>query len=133
MNHILQITSKKPATAHSAPKQPGQVRAQRNRESAEESQFCKKRQALELEKSVWTLRETNKKCKRRFEELEEMIRDVEQEAQAYAEEGAGEGATKVLEAVSDSWATVQACKRSCHRTFCEAPRSPEIELKLMRQ
>lgn len=106
-----------PAIAHLTPELRRQIRAQQNRESAKETRLHKKQQALDLEESVWTLHDRNKKCKRGFEELEEMTRGVDQEAQAYAKEGADEGATKVFEAVNDCRDAAQACNRSCHRTF----------------
>lgn len=106
-----------------------QIRAQRNRESAEKSRMRRKQQTAELEENVGDLRDENKTLKARLLGLESVVHEVEEEIDRNVSENASEGATRGAHAVQDSLSVIQACKSECLRTFREAPGSPDIELK----
>lgn len=118
-----------PATVYLLQEQSQQRQRQRNREAGERGRTRKKQQAIHLEQSDYTLREEKNNCERRFKELEELVREVEQEARAYAGKDNGQGVRKVLNAVNESLETIQSCKESCLQIFGKAPKSPEEELK----
>lgn len=125
-----------------------QIRAQRNRESAEKSRIRRKQQTAELEQSVGDLRGENKQLKMRLDGLEQLIKDAQNalglkmspsvdghgmgNAGSMTEGGEGINgeAHKKLRALQESLRLIQICKRRCIRTFREGPQSQEIQLKL---
>lgn len=119
-----------PATAHLSVEERRQIRAQRNRESAEKSRIRRKQQTAELERSVGELRDQNSTLKTRFLGLEALVKDVEESVDLGEEEIMNEGATRGIRAIHESLAVIQECKQNCLRTFRETPHSPEIQLKM---